>query len=87
MNLEKTSAMLKKIGYSPFLQKKLATLFCGIDDIKGNTVLDSIFQVRIESNKIICSFFDRSLEVQKQFDNEEQLFDFIKKQFPIENNK
>jgi hypothetical protein len=84
MNIKEIINKLSDEGYNPYLQEKLGIIFNSIDDNKGNPKVNSVSQIRIETEKIIIQYPLGQIPVEKEFKTIDELLKFIRQVFPIE---
>lgn len=83
MDLKQIAKKLNKVGYSSYLHDSINILFCCIEDNNSNPILDTTSQIRIADEKYLCSYFNRNLAIEENFNSVDELIVFIKKHFPI----
>jgi len=78
--LEKTKKKLEKLGYISHL-RIINKEMCIYSSIEGN--INSVFFVRDKSQKYLIEYFTGQIPIEKQFETEEELINYIQHKFPV----
>lgn len=78
--LENTKKKLEKLGYTSHL-RIINKENCIYSTIAGN--INSVFFIKEKSQKYLLEYFTGQIPIEKQFDSEELLINYIKQNFSI----
>ena len=85
MNLKTLETSLHKIGYITQIHESINSLTIALPDVDGNPKFGSNSRIEIIKNNVSYIFYTGQIPVEKNFDDENKLIEFIKEKFPIEN--